>query len=209
MPLFKIHHTEDYSWAIWELNEPINVLESGLNGNYSPFLEKYSLESQKKEFLAARILTRRLIGEEKEIHYHSTGKPYIQDMSHYISISHSKNYIAVIISSHKPVGIDIEYISERVLTIKKRFLSEEELNWIDRKKELIYPIISWSAKESMFKILEEENVVFKKDLHLLPFDTKSDPVIKSYESRSAEKRRFDINFHIYPDFVLTWIHGFS
>lgn len=55
-----------------------------------------------------------MLQEDKEIGYSSEGKPHLTDNSSFISISHTKGYVAVILSSVAPVGIDIEQYGQRV-----------------------------------------------------------------------------------------------
>ena len=42
---------------------------------------------------------------EKEIAYYSSGRPYLKDGSRYISISHTRGYVAVALHSSYEVGM--------------------------------------------------------------------------------------------------------
>mgnify|MGYP000016543064 CR=1 FL=1 len=65
------------------------------------------------EWLAVRVLLYTLSGEEKEIAYHPSGKPYLADASASLSISHTKGYVAVVLGlPGREVGIDIEQYGE-------------------------------------------------------------------------------------------------
>ena len=93
---------------------------------YLPILNRYKSEGRKSEWLSVRVLLKELTGSEPDILYHDNGAPYLPESSLHISISHTKGFAAVLLSPNKPVGIDIEYRSERIHRIKSRFLSETE-----------------------------------------------------------------------------------
>ncbi len=46
---------------------------------------------------------------------------------YHISISHTLGYVAVILSRDYEVGVDIEYVSDRVNRISSRFLRDDEV----------------------------------------------------------------------------------
>ena len=173
---------------------------------YLPFLEKMS-EKRKCEWLTVRTLLKTLSGEEKEIAYQPSGKPYLPDHSYHISISHTKGYVAMVLNEEKEVAIDIETISPRVLKIKDRFLSEKETQSISEDNEIVHLLLHWSAKESVFKILDAENVNYQSQIQISPFQ----PVIgewgsfEALETRTEERQIFLVNYFVAGDFVLTVI----
>jgi 4'-phosphopantetheinyl transferase EntD len=183
---------------------------------YLPFIEKMS-EYRRREWLAVRVLLKKMLNEEKEILYFSSGKPYLSDDSYQIGISHTKyrktnlqeasGYVALILNKEKDVSIDIEQISSRVKNISSRFISEAEEKAISKENELIHLLLHWSAKESIFKILATENIDFKTQLHLAPFE----PVIgtwsnfQAHETRTGKQNRFTVNYFVQNEYVLTYI----
>lgn len=97
------------------------------------------------------------------INYHSTGKPTLG--SGFISISHSKNLVAICYSKDFDIGIDLEYFSEKLSRIKDRFINPSELSIINSSsiKDLA---LLWSCKEAAYKYLNLEAVFFKDCLIL-------------------------------------------
>jgi 4'-phosphopantetheinyl transferase EntD len=173
---------------------------------YLPFLEKMS-ESRKCEWLSVRILLKELLGKEKEIRYNPSGKPYLSDFSHYISISHTKGYAAVILDQGKEVSIDIEKISPRIENLHTYFVNEEEEKSLSKKNRQIHLLLHWSAKESIFKRLNCENIAFKSQLHIRPFE----PLIRQWsefqacETRTEKREEYTVNYFVSEDYVLTYI----
>jgi len=177
-----------------------------LKDRYLPTISKMT-ENRKREWLAIRVLLKKILGEEKEILYNSLGKPYLSDNSFFISISHTKGYAAIILNKENEVAIDIEKISSRVENIRKRFVNEEEEKALSKNNERIHLLLHWSAKESLFKWLGVENVDFKTHLHICPFE----PTIglwsnfEAYETRTNQQNRYKINYFVHEDFVLTYV----
>jgi phosphopantetheinyl transferase (holo-ACP synthase) len=185
---------------------------------YFPFIEKMT-EKRKCEWLTVRILLKILSGEEKEITYQPNGKPYLLDHSYHISISHTNykgiessttscrpewrhlGYVAMILNKEKEVAIDIEMISPRILRIKDRFLSEKEVKSISADDEIVHLLLHWSAKESVFKILDRENVDYQSQIQISPFD----PVIgewasfEAHETRTEKRQGFDVHYFVTED----------
>ena len=109
MALFLQHREPSFQWGIWKMEEPIDVLLGLLpeRAYYEEELQRFNAPHRKQEWLSVRALLFRLLGMHKEVCYEPSGKPYLADNSYFISISHTKGYVAVILSEEKPVGIDI------------------------------------------------------------------------------------------------------
>ena len=67
---------------------------------------------RQEERKGANELLSKILEKEVKITHDENGKPVIQDYN--ISISHSKGYLAILLSKALRVGIDIEYWSERM-----------------------------------------------------------------------------------------------
>lgn len=118
---------------------------------------------RKREFVATRLLRHDNIGFE-HIHYDPNGAPYINNEG-YISISHSGNMVGLAINKNHSVGLDLEFPRENILTIKKKFLSEEEVNLFDTDNPDIVTKI-WSSKEALYKLAGRKKIIFSTELLL-------------------------------------------
>ena len=116
--------------GVWKMEESSDELLGMLEhkADYSSFLERVSAEKRRQERFASRVLLKELLGEEVRVDYHSTGAPFLACVPLYISISHTKDYVAVILDK-RPTGIDIEYRSDRILKIRSRFMNPEVSIW--------------------------------------------------------------------------------
>ncbi len=91
------------------------------------------------------------------VHFGAHGKPSLPAAPHWhIGVSHSGDYIAVVLSP-KPIGIDIEHIgSKQYMPIAQRFFATQEVDYlqslpIEKQREIFYQL--WTLKESYVKAL--------------------------------------------------------
>ena len=92
---------------------------------------------------------------EGEIIYNKLKKPYV-DNKPFFNISHSRDYI-VYVESRKEIGIDIEQISEKNLSIidyafteeERKFIQDETRQFVDDEKTKFTYL--WTIKEALFK----------------------------------------------------------
>ena len=92
------------------------------------------------------------------IEFRKSGKPYIED-GPYFNISHSKDFVALAVSSSLEVGIDIEYIDSKRNTdgLMKEVGSPEELlhyKGLAKEDKAGYFYKLWALKESCIKCSE-------------------------------------------------------
>lgn len=206
MPLFLQHTTPSYQWGIWKTDETLDNLFAMLPHReaYLEGMQRFTAEHRRLEWLAVRVLLYTLLGEEKEIAYYPSGKPYLADGSASISISHTKGYVAVLLGTRdKEVGIDIEQYGERVRRVAHKFMREDEEASLFRGTEIWSLLLHWSAKETMFKCMNASDVDFREHMRVLPFSVGESGIFSAEEYRTAEKRKFAIHYYLSSDFVLT------
>lgn len=100
-------------------------------------------------------LLKLMLGYDVVLNHNEVGKPLIDGYN--ISISHTKGFVAILLSKEFEVGIDIEYTSDRIKKIKKRFLRTDEI--YTTTNELL---ITWCAKEAAYKLFSEEKLAFQE-----------------------------------------------
>ena len=193
--------------GIWKIDEtldellklfPYEIRKEAKNG-----IADIKSNRRATELLSTRIMLLKLLGEIKTINNREDGKPYITDGSYNISISHTKDYAAILLHKTQPVGIDIETISERVEKVAGRFISEDE--YIDPSQKVIHQLLHWSTKECMFKLINESGIDFKQQLHILPFTPNKKGTIDAFETKTIKNKNFKINYEVHSTYVLTWV----
>ena len=206
MAVFETHIEADYRWGIWKMEETEDDLLSLFS---DPFqikekMQHLSAKGRRLEWLSVRALLKSLCGEEKQIEYYPSGMPYLSDQSFYISISHTRGYVAVILSAQKKVGIDIEQYGERILKLGAKFLSEQEIKAVNPDKEVYHLLLYWSGKETVFKVLGEQVADFKKYLLIEPFVPEEKGAFNAKELKTDAQQCFLVYYQTHPDFVITW-----
>ena len=146
--------------AIWDMQESLEEL---MQQSADISIPNFNNEKRKKEYLVSRLLLKDIAPKTK-ITYNEYGAPGLENGKH-ISISHSKNLVAIIFSKQK-VGLDIEKISEKPLRLSSKFISKDvHQNLTEEKATLI-----WCVKEAIFKWHQKGNVDFKKDIKIKAFE---------------------------------------
>lgn len=202
---------EDVRVAVWHMTEDYDEILSLLP---DADLVKNEAESRFKsqrrimEWTTVRVLLYMVLGRQVNILYNEQGAPSLPDYEGLnISISHTKEYVAIALSEKSKVGIDVEYIEHdatdndgkppRVVRVKDRFVRSDEF-----ADNHISMLLHWSAKETVFKVLGREKVNFINDLKVSPFD---DTVYEGTFELEDLKRHdtYTIMYKVFDDFVLT------
>lgn len=123
----------------------------------------FSHIKRKREFVATRILRHALFGFE-HIHYNEHGAPYIEGEG-FISISHSKNQVAIGLNKAYCIGLDLEPHRANILSVSAKFLHPNERKVFDCS-DFVTVTKLWSAKEALYKLAGRKKIIFAKELLL-------------------------------------------
>lgn len=207
MALFLQHKTDDIQWAVWKMEEPLEVLLALLPDVRRVFCEqelnRFVSERRKMEWLSVRVLLYSMLQEDKEIGYSPEGIPYLTDHSFFISISHTKGYVAVMLTSFTPAGIDIEQYAQRVHKVSDRYIRSDEQTEPYQDDMTWGLLLHWSAKEAVFKRMENADADLRK-LRLTHFIPQEQGTFQVQELATEQQELYSVGYRICPDFVLTW-----
>lgn len=174
MPLVEKIKTEAGLLGIWKRSESAEELEANFQFTSSEkaAYKKYKIDRRKIEFLSVRILLQELAKEKLEINYLPSGKPELNTHEQNISISHSANFVVILLSDKK-IGIDVENTQRNVEKVVSRYLHKKELEAIENTSNpQIAKILYWGAKEAVFKTTLHQNIEFKTQIIIDPFELK-------------------------------------
>lgn len=202
MPLIKIQKTGNQSaWALWFISEKEEEFTSIL----AERPESTIINSTKRlEWLAARMLLRTLT-EKFGLDYYGTikdefGKPFLKNLPHHISLSHSFPYVAAQIDLNQEIGIDLEQPKSKLLKIAHRILSPLELT--DAGNDVIKHCVYWCAKETMYKAYGKKGLHFSDQLQVNPFTLLQEGDIYGKIFTNEHSRDLTMTYLIQPDYVL-------
>jgi phosphopantetheinyl transferase len=102
--------------------------------------------------------------DEFPVEYDSSGKPYLAGSELHISVTHTDDLAAIIISRHARVGIDIERIRPRIEKVRDKFISQDEAVLIGKERELEQLTLAWCAKEALYKLYGLRNLDFRENI---------------------------------------------
>ena len=206
MAIYRKYQQGDLTVAVWKVDGTVEQLRSMFHqfSVYEEGYARFSAEKRKQEWLAVRVLLKERLGEEKSIAYLPSGKPYLEDGSMHVSFSHTHGYVAVALHPSAEVGVDIEQYGTRVRRVASRFIREDEKVSIASGDEIVGVLLHWSAKETMFKLMDDQGVDFIEHLRIFPFTLRESGVMEAQEFRSSTEQKFLIHYDTHPDYVLTF-----
>jgi|ERR1035437_4543110 phosphopantetheinyl transferase len=195
LAILKMEAGKDYTLLINNKESIADILD----GNHKS-------QIRKQQLIGARYLLQELIGDSAPyiIEYSIHGKPYIKGYDLEISISHTKEYIALILSKDKKVGIDIEILDPRIIRIENKFLRDDERAFIHPNHYLEQFYIIWSAKETLFKIYEKGGLIFKENLIVHPFGYSEKGTIQAEIFTPNHQKTYTLNYGRIDDLMMVY-----
>ena len=196
--------------AVWKITETEEELIE-FSSTPSDEMEEISFiksESLRKQRLAVRALLNELFGEKVYLAHHDNGKPYIENDSINISISHTEKYVAVILDQNDEVGIDIESLDRDFSAVEKRALSEDEIDDLDDDKmEKNFQLaIYWCAKEAIFKKISKYNVDFAEQIEIEKFRNNEEGELEAtFIHKDGYEEEYKLEYITFDRHLLVWV----
>ena len=163
----------------------------GHEASGKPFVQ---LAGQLQEVPSVHPQEEPALPHEEPAHLHEEpAHPHEVSALPHISISHTTGYAALILSDAEEVGIDIEYLSDRVERIAPRFIRYDE-----HAETTLQKLLLWSAKETVYKLFSEDALGFF-DMRLLTF---ADGLMRVENIK--RKIIVDVCYETTDDYVLTY-----
>lgn len=199
MPVVFDKKIDDHSvLAVWKIEETEEQLLSSLQLKQHELDVISSLSNGKRalHWLATRVLLRSMLNTEDYIdcQMDDQGKPYLVNSDTYISLSHSYDYAAVIISKGKQVGVDIELIKMKIKSIKHKFLSDVEMAQKQIGDNTVGLYVAWCAKEAIYKWNGKKGLEFKQHIHIKPFKLKDEGSLQALVELPCGTKELTVNY---------------
>ena len=165
MPFFQQLHIADTHVYTWQLTETVAQLSAGLTLSQGEEERMTTIHSQKKqrEFLVIRHLLQQAQLPTTALYYTPEGKPQLEEQ--YISISHSHDFVMIALGP-RPIGIDIERCTPRILRLAPRFTPWQAPPNMDELTQIQAYTQLWTIKEALYKIADQPSVRFYEDLQV-------------------------------------------
>ncbi len=204
--LLKEYVEDDCLLGIWDITEDYEELFSrlSLRQEEERLLNSFACDLRKIEWLSVRVLLRQMSGHELSIIYNGNRKPFIEGNSFHISISHSNNLSSILLSRNHKVGIDLEFMSHRISKISHRFINEKEQITPDEDLKRYHLYIHWCAKEALYKICDKQDINFRKNIIIEPFNPESKGVLKGLVNNRYRKEYFKLNYFTIDNYIIVY-----
>ncbi|MEJ7826711.1 MAG: 4'-phosphopantetheinyl transferase superfamily protein [Segetibacter sp.] len=206
MPLFYQQNINGATkLAIWKIEETEAFFLSKVP------LKREIIHPQKRlQHLAGRYLLPFLFPDfpHEEIEIADTRKPFLPEEQYHFSISHCGNYAAVLVSSNKRVGVDVELITPRVERIKHKFLHADEVRFVNSRstsQQLNLLTLLWSAKEAMYKWYGLGEVDFSEMMRTFPFQLKAAGEIEAVFLKGSFKKNLTLHYIVNEGLCVVWV----
>ena len=120
----------------------------------------------------------------------------------YVSLTHSHGLAAAIFHKEMPVGIDLDFVREKVVKLGPKFLNPSEISFLN-DDPLLYTI-AWSSKETIYKCQGRKGISLKQNILLQPF-VKDQKVIKGkiYGTDFAD-HHYSVQVEVDQEMILTY-----
>lgn len=196
--------TDGIRVAVWKAEEDFTTLMHAIPEGEAIADEAqcmFKSEKRRKEWLTARVLLRTILGRPITIRYKTSGAPFFADIPLHLSISHTKGYVAAALSPSNIVGVDVEQVSPNICKLKSRICGSSE-----SADSALKITLHWSAKETAFKIIDNEGIDFIENLKIEPFEIndKGSGTFNLYETATQRRNVYKIHYSLLDDTVLTF-----
>ena len=195
--------------GVWQITETEAELRA-LTSIPSDELEEISYiksESLRKQKLAVRALLDVMFEEKVYLSHHDNGKPYIENNSVNISITHTDKYVAVILNDIEEVGIDCESLDRDFSAVEKKALSEDELDELedDADERRIQLAIYWCAKEAVYKKMSQYKVDFAEQIEIEAVRPRKEGELDAtFINKDGYEEELSLEYMIFDRHVLVW-----
>jgi len=205
MPLYKtITVNPNTKVFIWKIEESFEALSEGikLTDNCANRVNNMKSDLHRRGFMSIRHLMALEGYTDHDLYYDEHGKPHLRDDKH-ISITHSFNFAAIIISNIE-VGIDIEMQRHKILRIAHKFTPLKAYKIFANEDALMRKLtIVWCAKESLYKSFAEKGVSFLEHIYVEDFmlDENKTTATVTYEGK---QQKYNVDFLEFEEFTCAY-----
>ncbi len=196
----------DCRLGMWEIEEDLDTLLSKvyLTPDEEKSVEGFQSYQRKLEWVSVRVLVNSMLDKHLTIVYDQNRKPFLHDKSFNISISHSRNLTSILVSKNKKVGIDLEFMSHKITKIAHKFINDREIISDDPHLRNKHLYIHWCAKEALYKICDKQDINFKQNLCILPFDVTDTGNITGIVENKFGHEEFKMNYFFRNNYIVVW-----
>ena len=193
--------------GLWEITEDFETLfgMTCLNDEDIRRLNSFKSLNRKIESLSVRALLQQMSHPGARIVYHkNTNKPFLDDGSYNISISHSHKYTSIILGKNKLVGVDLELMSHKIELVAHKFINELDVITLNPQTRRAHLYIHWCAKEALYKICDKIDLNFQDDITIKPFEVDTEGYITGIVHNNFRHEEYRMHYQLENNYA--WVY---
>ncbi|HOS83641.1 MAG TPA: 4'-phosphopantetheinyl transferase superfamily protein [Bacteroidales bacterium] len=196
------HESALYTLAVIPILSEITAAHlSVLSTHEMQNMHEITSPSRRAEFVTARVLLHTIMGHQYEpIQYEPSGKPFMT--SHSVSISHTKQFVAAVVSKNISVAVDIEMYRPTIQRIASRFMNTQELQNFTTIED---QTLVWSAKEVLYKMYNA-SAEFAQDYTIQWKKLAQTGTIQTHIHTQTIEKTIELSYFRTLDYCLVWGH---
>ena len=194
-----------YVWHITETEQELRE-NTQIPDDELEELSFMGCEARRKEKLAERALLNTIFEEKVYLGHHDNGRPYLQNMAMEISISHTNDFVAIILHPDEDMGIDIERLDRDFSAVEKKALSADELDDLSDRNRDLQLAIYWCAKEAIYKRMSINGVDFAEQISVEKFSPREDGEIEAvFHHKDGTEVEINLEYMTFENHVMVWV----
>ena len=194
-----------YVWQITESEEEL-LASTPVPDDELEELTFITSEARRREFLATRALLNEIFEEKVYLGHHENGRPYLQNLAMEISITHSKEFVAIILHPSDGVGIDIESLDRDFSAVERKALSEDELEDLGDHNRTLQLAIYWCAKEAVYKRMSISGVDFAEQIEIDRFNPHDEGrIYATFFYKDGNEVELELEYMVFANHVMVWL----
>lgn len=156
-------------------------------------IKSYASEHRRSESLTWRAMLYDIFGRAVRVEYDKNGAPTVVGEDVYIGVSHTKDRVAVVVSSN-PCAVDIERKDRNFSRAATKFLTVEERRFVASNIDLA---TIWCAKECYYKLRRDSELDMLQGIKVVALDAQQRTVtVEDNKTGKATLRIEDSGEHI-------------
>lgn len=197
---------DDCALGIWQITETYEEMHSKIEffEGEEEKLQDFKSTVRKLEWMSVRRLLRELRGKPTQIVYNDQRKPFLFNSNHHISISHSRNMTAIMLSKNKRLGLDLEFMGQDIHKVAHKYLNDDEYIVDDPERKNFHYYIHWCAKEALYKLCDKQDINFRKNLTIEPFEPDHCGEIMGWVDNKFWHDKFLLRYFKIEDYIVVY-----
>jgi len=197
---------DDCHLGIWELNESYEEMHSRIHffEGEEEKLKNYKSSFRQLEWMSVRRLLREIKGVPTQIIYNDQRKPFLLNSNEHISISHSRDLTGILLSRNRKIGLDLEYMVQNIEKVAHKFMNEDEYLVQDPVRRNTHLYIHWCAKEALYKLCDKQDINFRKNLTIEPFEPEGCGEIMGWVDNKFWHDKFLLRYFTIKNYIVVY-----